>query len=377
MGDLFIISGALVLPDRLVWGQALHLRDDRIAGYEAPPTGSQVLDARGGLVLPGLIDIHYHGRLLFPDPKLAAELLKQDAAFLPSTGVTRFYPTLATAPIPALTEVMRSLAALLDQPLPGARIPGLHLEGVFLSPAAAGAHPPSLLTDFDPQNREHLNLLLAAGPWLKIVTFAPERPGGAELARFCRERGIVAACGHSAASVEQVRGFSKGGVLHLTHLFNGMSGVHHRTPGVAAAGLVLDQMSADFICDGAHVDPEIIRLILRCKRPEQLILITDRVSLDDRADTGPNLLPDGRLAGSRLTLIRAVENLIQFTGLDWPTAVRMASLNPARLLGMDMEWGSLEPGKKADVCILNAAGQVETTLVEGRVVFQREAKPGG
>jgi len=375
MGDLFIANGTLVLPDNLVSGKALHLCDDRIAGYQAPPAGAQVLDAGGGLVLPGLIDIHCHGRLLFPDPGLAVELLRKDAAFLPSTGVTRFYPTLATAPIPALTEVLRSLAAELEHPPPGAVIPGLHLEGVFLSPAAAGAHPPSLLLAFDPANPSHQELLGAAGRWLKIITFAPERPGGAELARLCHERGIVAACGHSAASIEQVRGFAKGGVLHLTHLFNGMSGVHHRTPGVAAAGLMLDQMTADFICDGVHIDPDVIRLMLRCRRPEKLILITDRVSLDDSADTGPNLLPDGRLAGSRLTLIRAVQNLIQFTGLDWPTAARMASLNPARLMQMDAEWGSLEPGKKADVCIMNAAGQVETTLVEGRVIFQREPRP--
>jgi len=373
MTDLFIIGGTLVLPDRLLPGRALHLRGDRIIGYDPPPAGAATLDARGGLVLPGLIDIHYHGRLLFPDPKLSAGLLKQDAAFLPSTGVTRFYPTLATAPIPAVTQVLQALAEVLSSPPPGARIPGLHLEGVFLNPAAAGAHPPQLLADFDPMNESHRQLLAAAGPWLKIITFAPERPGGAELARFCREHGILAACGHSAASVEQVRGFSEWGVRHLTHLFNGMSGVHHRTPGVAAAGLLLDLVTADFICDGVHVDPEIVRLILRCRRPEDLVLITDRVSLDESADTGPNLLPDGRLAGSRLTLIRAVANLIQFTGLDYPAAVRMASLNPARLLKMDAEWGSLEPGKTADVCLLNAAGQVETTVIEGEVVFQKGA----
>ena len=154
-------------------------------------------------------------------------------------------------------------------------------------------------------------MLGAAGRWLKIITFAPERPGGAELARYCREQGIVAACGHSAATLAQVRGFAEGGVLHLTHLFNGMSGVRHRTPGVAAAGLVLDRMTADFICDGVHVDPEMVRLILRCRQPENLILITNRVSIGSSADTGPNLFPDGRLAGSRLTLIRAVQNLIQ------------------------------------------------------------------
>ena len=373
MPDLFIVNGTLVLPDRLLPGTALHLRDDRIVGCQDPPAGARTLDAGGGLVLPGLIDIHYHGRLLFPEPRLALEAVEKDADFLPRTGVTRFCPTLATAPIPVLTQVLKSLAGRLEEPPAGAQIPGLHLEGVFLNPEAAGAHPPALLADYDPLNPEHRELLEAAGAWLKIITFAPERPGGAELARFCRERGVVAACGHSAATLDQVREFTSWGVCHLTHLFNGMSGVHHRAPGVAAAGLVLESVTADFICDGAHLAPDIVRLILRARRPERLLLITDRVMLDESDSLEPNVLPDGRLAGSRLTLIRAVHNLVKFTGVDLPTAVRMASLNPARLLGREAQWGSLEPGKMADLCLLDPEGAVQMTLLEGRVVHQRAA----
>ena len=373
MPDLFIVNGTFVLPDRLLPGRALHLRDDRIVGFQDPPAGAPTLDVGAGLVLPGLIDIHCHGRLLFPEPKLALEALEKDAGFLPANGVTRFCPTLATAPIPVLTQVLKRLAGRLKEPLAGAKIPGLHLEGVFLNPEAAGAHPPALLVDFDPGNREHRELLAAAGDWLKIITFAPERPGGAELARFCRERGVVAACGHSAATLNQVREFSSWGVRHLTHLFNGMSGVHHRAPGVAAAGLVLDSVTADFICDGVHLSPDIVRLILRARRPERLLLITDRASPDESDSSEPNVLPDGRLAGSRLTLIRAVHNLVGWTGVDWPTAVRMASLNPARLLGMEAEWGSLEPGKIADLCLLDPEGAVQRTLLEGRVVYERSA----
>ena len=371
MGDLYVVNGRLVLPDRILEGKALCLRGGRIAGYDDPPAGAETLDAAGGWVWPGLIDVHCHGRLLFPDPEKSAALLKEDAAFLPRTGVTCFYPTLATAPIPALTETIRSLVKVLEKPPAGARMPGLHLEGVFLNPEARGAHPPALLRDFDPQDPEQRALFEAAGPWLKMVTFAPERPGGSELANLCRERGWVAACGHSAADVERVRKFARWGVRHLTHLFNGMSGILHRHPGVAAAGLLLEELTADFICDGVHVHPEVIRLILRCKKPEKLILITDRVAPDNSESGEPNVLPDGRLAGSRLTLIRAVQNLVEFTGLDLPAAVRMASLNPARLMGLHQELGSLEPGKAADLCLVDQNWQVQTTLALGRLVFQR------
>lgn len=370
MSELFISNGILVLPDRLLPGKTLHLKDDRIAGIEAGPADGPTLDAEGGLVLPGLIDLHYHGRMLFPEPRLAVEALEQDAGFLPATGVTRFCPTVATAPIASLTAVLQNLALRLAEPLAGAQVAGLHLEGVFLNPEAAGAHPPALLADYNSGNREHRDLLTAAGPWLKIITFAPERPGGKELATFCAERKVLAACGHSAATLEQVREFASWGIRHLTHLFNGMSGVHHRRPGVAAAGLLLDSLSADFICDGVHVAPDIIRLLLRARRPERLLLITDRVILDESASTEPNVLPDGRLAGSRLSLLSAVHNLVEYTGLDFPTAVRMASLNPARLLGKEREWGSLEPGKKADLCILDSAGAARLTLVEGQVVYR-------
>jgi N-acetylglucosamine-6-phosphate deacetylase len=365
--DLAVINGKLVLPKRISKG-AVMISQGRIRKIGLPEKAGMTIDAQGDWVFPGLVDVHYHGGFILARPDEAADEFKRQAEFLPGTGVTRFIPTFATSPLPDLIQAVRALAkAMQDNKPPGAKPEGIHLEGPFLNPLARGAHPPEHLLNFDSKNKKHLELFEAAEGRVKILTFAPEIPGGMELLQFALDKGIVPAIGHSAASLSQVREFADLGARHLIHLFNGMSGIHHRDPGVAAAGLLLDDVTAEFICDGVHLVPDIVRLILRCRNPDDLILVSDYVAIGDLSSPDPVRLPGGILGGSHLTMIRAIKNLIEFTGIDLPSAVRMASLNPARLIGKDNNFGSIEEGKASDLVIVDKEFQVRATIVEGEV----------
>lgn len=375
MGDFTVVNGGLVLPDAIIENASITVSGDRIAAVGEPPgPGAETVDAGGGLVLPGLIDIHTHGRLGFPDPARAAADLAQDCASLPSTGVTRFLPTLASAPLESWHAVLEAMAASIDSPPPGAVPMGVHLEGVFLNPEAAGAHPGNLIVPFDPSNPLHSGLFEKYGDLIKLVSFAPEVAGNERIIGFCRERGIVMSLGHSAATPAQVRGFTREGVRHMTHLFNGMKVMDHRDPGPALAGLLEDDVSVELICDGFHVHPEIVKLVHRTKAPNKRVLITDSFVLDipgieAGGDDEPNRLPNGRFAGSRLRLMSAVRNYVEFTGCPLFEAVAMASLYPARLLGMDEVLGSLESGKIADLWIADRDLIAQSAYVGGRKVF--------
>lgn len=360
MKDIYITNADLVLPDRVAEKTAITVRGDRIAAIGEPPRPeAELIPADGLLVLPGLIDLHYHGRLISLEPEKLPALLDQDCRDLVKTGVTRFLPTLASAPVPAWLAALPALEKALAQAResPAGAIPiGIHLEGNFLSPAAAGAHPPNLLLPFDSANPEHRAVFAIGQKIIRMMTFAPEVPGNEKLIELCRDQNILASLGHSAASPEQCYRFADLGLCHMTHFFNGMKMLYHRDPGPPLAGLLDDRITVDLIADGYHLHPEIIRLIHRLKPRDQRVLITDCVLINlpgavSGEGDAPNVLPSGGLAGSRLKLNRAVMNYVRFTGCPLPEAAAMASLNPAAALGLAADLGSLEPGKLADLVL--------------------------
>ncbi len=365
---LSITNGIIVLPDQAIHGTDLYISADRIMGMGPRGQVEHSIDAHGGYVIPGLIDIHYHGTMLIPEADKIKDALARDAMRLAKQGVTSFLPTLASATIPAWLACLAALDEALADPPPGAKPLGVHLEGVFLNPQARGAHPKELIKNYDISNPDHAAIFKNYAQIIRMVTFAPEMPGGQDLIRTCKDKGIIGAIGHSRATPEQVREFANQGLCHITHLFNGMSGIHHRAPGLALAGLILDEVTADVICDGAHVSPDVIRLIFGIRNPDDIILISDYVGIGDLDSEEPNYLPGGLLAGSHLRLCRAIKNVMEFTGIDLPAAVRMASLNPAKLLGMENNLGSLEPGKLADICITDQDLNVRQVIKAGSEV---------
>jgi len=337
--------------------------------------GVEEVDLGGRALAPGLLDLHYHGALVLGAPEHSGAALGEAARELLRHGVTGFLPTTVAWPEAELLARVAALAEAVSasDPNDGAAPLGLHLEGPWISAHAAGAQPEAGIRDFEPA--EATRVLERAHGQLRMVTLAPELPGAPALLAELARRGIVAALGHSQADAEQVDAAVERGARHVTHLWNAMSGLHHRAPGLAGSALADDRLSCDLICDGVHVHPAAVRLAARAKR-DRLLLITDRVAAGvgfgagELVDDGSALrLRDGRLAGSRLTLDRAVANAVAFGAMTRLEAVAAASLRPARLLGIERERGTLRPGARADLVVLDAAGRAAETWLAGRRVY--------
>jgi N-acetylglucosamine-6-phosphate deacetylase len=347
-----------------------------------PGEGPAVLDVSGLVVAPGLVDLQCNGAAGI-DLTAEPERLWEVAAVLPRRGVTAWLPTIVSSP----PEVRaRALAAWRAGPPPGAgpvAAPlGLHLEGPFLAPERRGAHdrrhlvPPSVgLVEDEGWSAE-------AG--VALVTLAPELPGALDVVRRLVAAGVVVAAGHSSATAAEARAAADAGVTWVTHLFNAMAPLHHRAPGLAGVALADPRLRVGLIADGLHVDPTVVAVAARALG-DRLTLVTDAVaalgappgpvrlgSATARVEGGAVRLADGTLAGSALSLDRAVRNLAAFADLPLATAVRAATATPAAVLGLD-DRGAVVPGARADLVVLTPDGEVVVTIVGGRVAH--DARP--
>jgi len=346
-------------------------------------------DARGLYLAPGFIDLHFHGELLFAGPDSFAAALERASIALARHGTTSFLATTVAWGGDRLRIYVTRLVEIMTQMHPPAARPiGLHLEGPWINPGAAGAQPRGSIRPYQTGDED---ILSACGDLLKMVTLAPEIKGASQLLEALQRRHVIPALGHSQADLDAAEAFFRRGMTHVTHVFNAMSGMHHRDPGLAGAVLgSREPVSCDLICDGVHVAPAVVRVAARCLG-ERLSLISDRIDLPpsseaDTADTAGRdqsdfgsgalvddgrawrLAGDGRLAGSRLTLDRAVRNAQRFGAMDLLGSIAAVTLRPARLLGLEREIGTLRPGARADLVLLDQAGKVVETWVGGRRV---------
>jgi N-acetylglucosamine-6-phosphate deacetylase len=355
------------------------------AGAGGPGDACRI-DLAGAPLGPGLIDVHHHGEVVFRPADDALDALRATSASLVRHGVTGFLPTTLAWPAPELAARVESLAAALDSAggWPGAEPLGLHLEGPWIRPEAAGAQPADGIRGID--RVEVHGLLDRAAGVVRIVTLAPELTGSAALLAELDRRGIVPALGHTLASPAQLEAAAAAGARHVTHLFNAMGTLHQRGPGVAAAVLADDRLSCDVIADGVHVHPAWLRVASRVKG-EQLLLITDRLDPPDGASQwvgsgaitrhgGAWRLADGRLAGSRLALHDAVWNCVSWSVMRTRhDALRAATLAPARLLGLEAERGTLRAGARADLVLWGEGREPLAVWVGGRLVHRHPAAP--
>jgi N-acetylglucosamine-6-phosphate deacetylase len=361
---------------------ALLIESGRIRARLHPgdpiPEDALALDAAGKGIAPGFLDVHYHGAFVFPGDDAHHDALEEAASSV-RHGTTGYLATTVAWSAEELPARVEALSAALDAtPDAGARPLGLHLEGPWISTAAAGAQPSAGI--HSPRPGEIEEVLGRAAGLVRMVTLAPEIPGAFDLQARLLQRDVVVALGHSRAGVDEVEEAVDRGARHVTHLFNAMGPLHHRDPGLVGIALADPRLSADLICDGAHLHPQVVRFAARALG-ERLLLITDRVTpphapgadasfgSGSLVDDGVALrTPDGRLAGSCLTLDRAIRNANAFANLTLLEAVRAATLGPARLLGIEAEHGTLRPGARADLAFLDECGKVVETWVGGRRV---------
>ena len=375
---------------------SLLIEDGRIAARLGPdhpaPAGAVAIPLGGARLAPGFVDVHFHGELAACEVDDAAGALRRASASLARHGVTAFLATTVAWPAPELRSRIERLAlALAEGAWPGAVPIGLHLEGPWIRPEAAGAQPPDGIRPYDP--REGAAIFDRVGSFLRLVTLAPELPGARRLEADLARRGVAIAVGHTLASGEDLHASVANGACHATHLFNAMGSTRHRDAAShphadGFAGLVLadDRLGCDVIADGAHVHRDWLRLAARTKR-ERLALISDRLDLPETAAAAPAWLgaerlrsdgvawrlPDGRLAGSLLTLDAAIRNVERWRVMSAPEAIAACTLRPARLIGAERERGTLRVGARADLVAVSAAGEVIATWVGGREVFRAGA----
>jgi N-acetylglucosamine-6-phosphate deacetylase len=353
----------------------------RESGESPTRAGASIHSFPEATLVPAYLNVHVHGAAGHDVMEGTPEALRAIGASLAGHGVGGYYPTTVTS---STEDTLRSLdqiaKAIEGEPPPDGAVPlGIHLEGPFLSVAKRGVHTAALL--MQPSIALFDRFWQAARGHIRILTIAPELPTALELIQHARGLGVVCSMGHSnATAVEAEAGF-RAGAQSATHMFNAMRSLDHRDPGIAGYILDNDALFAEIICDGIHVDPAIVRLFFKAKGTDTPILITDGMSATGMPD-GRYKLGDlevevahghctsagspGVLAGSVLTMDQAVRNFSTFTGASLDVSAQLAARNPARLMGLDQQWGCLEEGREANLAVLSPAGRTLQSFRAGR-----------
>jgi N-acetylglucosamine-6-phosphate deacetylase len=371
-------------PGRVGWLLAGDGKIQSIGFGRVPPfpsrEGLQQIDAQGRQLLPGFIDLHVHGAMGHEAMDASPAGLEEMARFYASHGVTSFLATTWTASREAIRKVLE-LVEEMQGPIPnGATLLGVHLEGPYLHPARCGAQDVRLIRRAE---RDEALEFLESGV-IRLLALAPEFEENLWLIEECVQRGIAVSAAHTTANYEQMQRAAAHGVTQVTHTFNAMQGLGHREPGTVGAALSIPQISCELIADNIHVHPAVQKILVDVKTPSGVILITDAIRaaglpegeymLDERPvqiQDGAVRLADGTLAGSILTMERALHNLCAASGRSLRELWVTSSLNAARAIGVSARKGSLETGKDADLVLLDEAFQVHLTVAQGEIVYRR------
>jgi N-acetylglucosamine-6-phosphate deacetylase len=353
----------------------------RVGQIDSAARCDNILDAKGRTIAPGFIDVHIQGAggadILDATPEALKTISQTCARF----GATSFLATTVFTP----DQENKHLAVAADyvgRDLAGANLLGIHLEGPFISPQKKGMILPECISAPSLQLLEKIQNL--ANGRLKMMTIAPELPGSIPIIERLVSSGVVASFGHSNATYEQTLAGFDAGISHVTHLFNAMPPLHHRSPGPLIAIFQAESVTAQLICDGVHIHPSVLKLAFRLLGPQRVIPITDgmrAIGLPDgkyfyngieyEARDGTARYKDGTLIGTALGLSQLLQRLITFTGCPPDVAIKTVTENPARLLGIEKRKGFIAPGKDADLILLDRDYSVKTTIVGGKVVYRQ------
>ncbi|MCL2497146.1 MAG: N-acetylglucosamine-6-phosphate deacetylase [Symbiobacteriaceae bacterium] len=382
MAKLAFYNARLITPEELVLDAALLVQDTRILGMvsaNSVPDEYAPIDLEGCWLSPGFVDIHVHGAggvdTLDAEYKAIQSLVAKHLYH----GTTALYPTVVSAsPRQTMAALLAVQDAMKQEPLCG-KVLGAHLEGPFLNPAFCGAHeiihlrnPADCVDEWQKYLQE---------PVVKLITLAPELTGSEELSRAATAKGIRLAVGHSGADYDQLQEARTWGVNQCSHIFNAMLGIHHRDPGTAGTILAMDAYYAQIIADGVHLHPALLHIIARCKGAERGILVSDAIrtagmpegeyTLGGRTVVlkgGEARTVEGSLAGSNIFLADAVRNLAKLTSVGLQTAVQMATLTPAKAMGIENSKGSLNKGRDADLVVIGDDLRIRQVWSRGKQI---------
>ncbi len=379
----------LAIPD--AWQIGWLLTDGRSIKQMGPgerpdipaDADTQIIDAQGATLAPGFIDVHVHGAVGYEVMDADAQGLRAMARFYARHGVTAFLATTWTATASAIMQALEIVDECMGPMPDGATVLGAHVEGPYLNVSKCGAQDPALIRPAEPE--EALPILETG--IVRLLALAPEIAGNGWLIDACVERGITVSAAHTAATYDDMVAAVARGLRQTTHTFTAMTPLGHREPGVVGAALTLPELSCELIADNIHVHPAAMNVLVRARGVDHVILISDAIrgagmpegeyQIDTRSvfvRDGAVRLPDGTLAGSILTLDRALRTILAATGLPLEEAWPMSSLNAARAIGVSASKGSLEVGKDADLVLLDQDLSVRLTIAEGRVVYAAEGE---
>jgi len=372
----------LILPDQLLTDGWLIIESGKIANFgtgSLPATDSAaIIDGQGQYVLAGFIDIHVHGGASYDFMDAGAEELDGITSFHMKHGTTAMLATTVTGSQEQLSAVLKSVASYRQQAsMPYTQLVGVHLEGPFVNPKWKGAQNEAYMVEPQPTWLEQWQVQYPG--LIKMQTLAPEINGAYDYIELLSKHGIVAACGHTDSNFDQISGAVKHGLRHAVHTYNAMKGLHHREPGTLGAVMLHDEITAELIADGIHVHAAAAKILHKMKGSDRLVLVTDAMSAAGMPDGDYELggLPvvveqgvarlkqDGSLAGSTLTMIEGYRFLVEQVGVSLSEASRIASLNPATVLGLQEQYGSIAVGKRADLLLMDENFKLSQVFISG------------
>lgn len=383
MNRVIIKHGRVLTPWQKLEDGVVVVEAGKIVAVEAGVAATQamsgeLIDATGKMVVPGYINLHVHGGVGYDTMDATPDAIISMARWFARHGVTSFLPTTITAPKEAILAAIRNIAFCQEEGTGSAQLLGIHLEGPYISPSKPGAQPVQYIRPADPNEyRDFFS-------WdnIRLITLAPEIPENKKLITYAVQHGSTVAVGHSTASYKEVLAAVRLGLSHSAHTFNGMGNLHHREPGTVGAVLTCDEITAEVIADNIHIHPAVIKLLVRAKSVERTVLITDAICAAGMPDGTYDLggqqvtvkegiarIAMGSLAGSTLTMDKAVRNAMAAASLSLAETLQMASYNPAQVIGVEKEKGSLELGKDADILLLDDELRVILTMVKGQIVY--------
>ncbi|NQT67736.1 MAG: N-acetylglucosamine-6-phosphate deacetylase [Actinobacteria bacterium] len=383
-----IVNGVLITPLKVLKNKILLIEKKIISieegNLELIKEKLNIIDAEGSYVVPGFIDLHVHGGGGADVMDGTPGSLEKVAKIHCFSGTTSFLPTTMTMNKDKIIKSLENIKKVFQKGTGTSEIIGIHLEGPYINPKRKGAQKESDILKPSIKGFEEFNDISEG--LIKMVTIAPEIPGAIDFIKYLYKNGIYSSAGHSYASYEQTLKAVKVGLSQITHIFNAMKMLHHREPGLVGAALTTEELYAQVIADGFHVHPAVIKILVKAKSLDKIILITDAMRATSLGEGITELggqkvviknsqarLEDGTLAGSIITMDKAIRIMVREVSVPLKNAIQMATLNPAKSIGIQNNKGSLEPGKDADIVIMGGNLEIETVIAKSKIVFRKNS----